>query len=102
VIVTHLPKFEKALKRLLIYHSNYSAMLLTYLNFQMYDSDYSYCHIQRFLPNIGKWVKEQYVIQYGSEPPKLPHKMSTREGYTFETKVFYYPETWLKQLFKVH
>ena len=25
-----------------------------------------------------------------------------KDGYTFETKVFYYPETWLKQLFKVH
>jgi hypothetical protein len=67
----------------------------------MDESNFSYVHIERNLPLIGKWVKNEYMEQFGTEPPKLPHRISTNSG-PVNTGVYYYPSPWLKALFKVN
>tara|TARA_Y100001938_G_C7812849_1_gene292754 strand:- start:95 stop:298 length:204 start_codon:yes stop_codon:yes gene_type:complete len=67
----------------------------------MDESNFSYVHIEKILPSIGKWVKNKYMEQFGTEPLKLPHKINTNSGF-INTGVYYYPSPWLKALFKVH
>ena len=74
----------------------------------MQTSDFSYIPIEQLdIPQtrrsqVGKWVKKQYVEQFGEIPMKLPHKMVTPNGHTVNTAVHYYPSPWLKALFKVN
>ena len=71
-------------------------------NFQYYDTNFHYNHIQRYLPTIGKWVKSKWMEEYGIEPRTGPHQMVSKDGKLHNCEVFYYPDTWLKKLFEVY
>jgi hypothetical protein len=68
----------------------------------MQDPNFSYIPIQQYMTQVGKWIKQQYIDQFGEEPKKLPHKIITDSGHTVDTAVYYYPSPWLKALFKVN